>query len=43
MAFINGMKELAYGLKIGLRLSVLERHAMVERTVFPKVSKFDRS
>ncbi len=43
MAFLNGIKELAHGLKIGFRMTVLERHSMVERTVFPKVDKFGRS
>ena len=43
MAFLNGIKELAYGLKLGVRFSVFERHSMIERTVFPKVNSFDRS
>ena len=36
MAFLNGIKELAYGLSAGFRMTVLERHSMVECTVFPK-------
>ncbi len=43
MAFFNGVKELAYGLRIGFRTTVLERHSMVERTVFPGIDKFGRS
>ena len=43
MAILNGLKELAYGLKLGLRFSVFERHSLIERTVFPKVNSFDRS
>ena len=43
MSFLNGIKEFAYGLKLGVRFSVFERHSMIERTVFPKISKFDRS
>ncbi len=43
MAFFSGIKELAYGLKIGLRTTVLDRHSIVERTVFPGIDKFGRS
>jgi hypothetical protein len=43
MAFFNGIKELAYGLRVGFRLTVLDRHSMIERTVFPRVDKIGRS
>lgn len=43
MSILAGLKELAYGLKLGVRFSVFERHSMIERTVFPSVNRFDRS
>ncbi len=43
MAFINALKELAYGLGVGFRMTVLDRHSMVERTVFPRIDKFGKS
>jgi len=43
MAILDGIKELAYGLKLGVLFTIFQRHSMVERTVFPKMNQFDRS